>query len=87
MLGMPELVETIEVVGKRGKCIRCRRPGRKRRVKARYGKHQSKVEDTLCIPCSKHVAIGVKWAARYSVKPNTYDSAIEVGMLSQGWHG
>jgi len=82
-----EPVVTIEVVStKRGKCIRCPKPGRKRRVRAVCKKNRSKVEAILCLPCAKHIAIGVKWDAKYGKRPRTYDSIVEVGLLAQEHH-
>lgn len=55
-------------------------------MRAVCGKGRSRVEDILCIPCANHVAIGVKWNAKYGNRPKTYESIVEVGLLAQEHH-
>jgi len=84
---MTEPEVTIEVVStKRGKCIRCKNPGRKRTVRAQCGKEISKFTGILCLPCAKRIAIVCKWEAKYGNRPNTYESIVEVGLLAQEHH-
>ena len=74
----------IEVISmKRGRCIRCRAPGRKRRVKAKQGRVQEKTEAILCMRCARAIGVTLKWAVVYARKPMVCAGIVELGMSAQ----
>ena len=88
---MLEPTVTIEVVGKRGKCIRCSKPGRKRRIHAKYGKHGLHESEVLCLSCAKNMAIQMKWSVKYGNRPiglcqGTVEMALVAGERSGPVH-
>jgi hypothetical protein len=79
---------TIEVIStKRGRCIRCRKPGRKRRVKAKQGQVQEKTEAVLCMSCAREISRPLRWAVVYSKKPQVCSGMVELGMAVQENYG
>jgi len=80
MMNEPEV--TIEVVGKRGKCIRCSKPGRKRKVVAKCGRHSARETEILCIPCANNMGVSMKWAVKYGNRPVCCQGMVELGLVS-----
>jgi hypothetical protein len=79
---------SIEVISvKRGRCIRCHQPGRKRRVKAKSGRVQEKMEDILCMRCARAVGVTLKWSVVYARKPSVCMGIVELGMTAQEARG
>jgi len=83
---MAEPEVTIEVVGKRGKCICCGKPGRKRKVRATYKKNATHEADILCITCAKNMGKQLKWAVYYGNPPACCQGTVELGIIAGARH-
>jgi len=77
---MTEPEVTIEVVGKQGNCICCGKPGRKRTIRAQYGRHIARESDIYCIPCANRVARGLKWEVYYADPPVCCQNTVSFGV-------
>lgn len=79
-----EVTVVVEVIStKRGSCIRCGQPGRKRMVRAQRGKDIERTDDILCVRCARHIARNLKWAVVYARKPLVCQGLVELGMIVQ----
>ena len=79
-----EVTVAIEVIStKRGKCIRCRQPGRKRMVRAQRGRFIERMDAILCLRCAKTVAVNLKWTVVYAGRPAICEGLVELGMIAQ----